>query len=574
MIKAGLKARIDEISELIFQVANGNFDYTIDQSNEGEELDAIIAGVNMLGEELKTSTVSRDHVQSMFDGVIDMILVMDLDMRVTKVNDACTHALGKKEEELNGLMVTELIAEDTNQIGLIKKIKQQLNDSGKYQGAELYFRKLSGDIIPTSSSFSYLKNTKGEREAIMIVARDITKIKETEDNLIRAKEAAEEANQAKGRFLSNMSHEIRTPLNGIIGFTSLLLGTEMKADQREYLEMIRVSSTNLAKLLNDVLDLNKIDLDKLTLEIVPFDFRETIGSNLNPYKHLAKEKGLELNFHIESNVPKVIEADPTKLNQILLNLIGNAIKFTSNGYVDIFFSGSQDGERKFQLNCEVTDSGIGIPESKRETIFETFTQSDNTITRQYGGSGLGLAICKQLTKLMGGEIDVISPPVGKDSGTTFRLMVPVGVGEIAEEKEVANFDGKVKLPEGTRILAVDDNDVNLMLLNKVLEDAGAQVTTAENGKEAVQFAGREDFDMILMDIYMPVMDGLTATALLKANGYERPIIALSANVDKENIQNIYNAGMVDHLQKPFQPGILINKVKGWILKGQNKLNNR
>ncbi|MEP2950319.1 MAG: response regulator [Ekhidna sp.] len=559
-MKKSLQERIEDISALIFEVANGNFDYTIEAAGEDDELDAIISGVNMLGQELKISTVSKDHVQSMYDGVIDPIVVMDLNMNVQKVNGAFTQALGISEGEAKGKYLVELIDLEKTAHD-IAEISNQMQQDGKYQNAELYFKTKDDDTLPTSASFSYLKNANNEHEGIMIVAKDITQIKETEKKLIEAKEAAEEANMAKGRFLSNMSHEIRTPLNGIIGFTDLLKTTETDDAQSEYIEMISNASTNLAKLLNDVLDLNKIDLDRIELEEIPYDFRATFTSNLNPYTYTAKDKGIELTYSFDESVPKIVVGDPTRLNQVLVNLVGNAIKFTQIGFVDITFSSVKKGEEMF-LQCEVADTGIGIPADKQDTIFDTFTQSDNTITRKFGGSGLGLAICKQLVEVMGGEIEVISPSISRSHGTIFKFTIPVKEGK-EEVNHKSGSDSESDQFENLKVLAVDDNNVNLILIKRILEKSGIEVATAINGKEAIQKSKREPFNLVLMDIQMPVMDGLTATKLLRKEGYESPILALSANVDKENIKAIKESGMDDFLQKPFRKPQLIQLLKKW-----------
>lgn len=558
--KESLQRRIDEISELIFEVANGNFDYTIDASKENDELDAIISGVNMLGQELKKSTVSRDHIQSMLDGVIDMILVLDLDMQVEKTNDTYVKTMGFELSMVKGKKLTELI-DLSGDDSLIEDIAKQLKKTGKYSDAELYLKTSEEDTIPTSASFSYLKNVKGDNEGIMIVARDITKIKETEQNLIHAKELAEEANLAKGRFLSNMSHEIRTPLNGIIGFAELLQTGDMSDSQREYVDMICHASTNLAKLLNDVLDLNRIDLDRIELENIPFDFRATFTSNLNPYIFTANEKGVELNYTFDESVPKIVIGDPNRLNQVLVNLVSNAIKFTKIGFVDVSFEGITK-DNQDHLKCEVTDTGIGIPKEKQEQIFEAFTQSDNSITRNFGGSGLGLAICKQLIDLMGGDIEVDSPLNGSH-GTTFRFTIPIKAG-VEKKNARSNDDFDSSEYSDVKVLAVDDNKVNLVLIERILEGIGVQVDTASNGKDAVMKAKKTAYDLILMDIQMPVMDGLSASKVLRKEGFDMPILALSANVDKENIQAIRDAGMNDFLQKPFHKPQIMKFLKKWI----------
>ncbi len=558
LIKNTLKKRIEDISTLIFEVANGNFDYTIDPSEDDDELDAIIYGVNMLGQELKTSTVSINHMQSMYDGVIDLMIIMDIEMNIQTVNEAFVQFTGNKNEDVAGKHLAEVVDLSSNR-DLLIKINKQLTESGKFHNAEIIFKTEDG-TLPTSSSFSCLKNANGEQEGIMIVAKDITKIKETEQKLIEAKDAAEEANLSKGRFLSNMSHEIRTPLNGIIGFTDMLKTTNLGEDQAEYVEMISNSGSNLSKLLNDVLDLNKIDLDRLTLEEISYDFKATFTSNLNPYTYTAKEKGITFKYSYDESIPKIVVGDPTRLNQIMVNLVGNAIKFTEKGEVSVHFSTITKDDKQF-LNCEVTDTGIGIPIEKQGVVFERFSQSDNSVTRKFGGSGLGLAISKQLIELMDGEIGITSPPVGKEKGTTFHFHLPLKIGKDVEIETIQNQDFHF---ENVSILAVDDNKVNLVLLERMLSKVGITVTTAMDGQEAIKKAQSEEFDLILMDIQMPVMDGLTAARTLRKHNYKKPILALSANVDTENITRITAAGMEDFLQKPFHRPVLMKLLKKWV----------
>ena len=558
IIKETLKKRIEDISKLIFEVANGNFDYTIDPSDEDDELDAIIYGVNMLGQELKTSTVSINHMQSIYDGVIDMMIMMDNEMNIQTVNDAFTQFTNKNTDQVAGRHLAEIIDLSENR-DILFKVGNELDKTGKFLNAEIVFMTENG-TLPTSSSFSCLKSSSGESEGIMIVAKDITKIKETEQKLIEAKDAAEEANLSKGRFLSNMSHEIRTPLNGIIGFTDMLKTTNLDEDQAEYVEMISNSGSNLSKLLNDVLDLNKMDLDRLTLEEISYDFRATFTSNLNPYTYTAKEKGIVFSYTYDDSIPKIVIGDPTRLNQILVNLVGNGIKFTDKGEVSVHFSTTEENGNQY-LSCSVTDSGIGIPLEKQSVVFDRFSQSDNSITRKYGGSGLGLAISKQLIELMDGTIGIQSPPINKEHGTTFYFNIPLKIGKEAQIEETHNHDFHF---EDVDVLAVDDNKVNLVLLERMLSKVGINVTTAMDGEEAIKKAQANDFDVILMDIQMPVMDGLTAARTLRKSNYKKPILALSANVDTENITRITAAGMEDFLQKPFHRPVLMKLLNKWV----------
>ncbi|MEQ9301887.1 MAG: response regulator [Cyclobacteriaceae bacterium] len=531
-------------------------------SEEDDELDAIISGVNMLGDELKISTVSRDHMQSIYDGVIDMLVIMDCNMVVQKANTAFTQMTGFDNSEVFEQHLQQLLADTQANKDLLNQIDTDLSRNNKFHDAELYFQTKQGTFIPTSSSFSFLLNQNGEKDGIMIIAKDISKTKAAEEELIKAKEAAEEANRAKSAFLSNMSHEIRTPLNGIIGFTDLLLNTNVDEEHREYLKIIKGSGDNLSKLLNDILDLNKIDLDKLVLEEVIFNPRETITSSIQPYRYLASEKGVSFNFDFDDSVPDLIKGDPTRLNQMLLNLVSNALKFTHKGSIDVSFSCTDTQDGLFLFRCEVTDDGIGVAKERQKSVFETFTQSDNSITRKYGGSGLGLAICKQLAHLMQGDIGLESPLKDDGSGSRFWFtisMTRVNVSSI-KRQDVADqlnttFNSTLK------ILAVDDNPLNLLLVEKTLQNLGAIVTKAENGKEALSKTKDERYDVILLDIQMPEMDGITVASILRERNYNHPIIALSANVDEENINRCRAVGINDFIQKPFQREELLKSIK-------------
>ncbi len=561
-MESTIRDRIEEISKLIFEVANGNFAYKIPSSpHDTDELEAIILGVNMLGQELRKSTVSRDYMKRIYDGVIDILIILDSNLKIKAVNHATCELLEYQERELIGRPLEELLSEGTKS-SPFKKIIQDLSISGQSKDRELHFIAKSGNELPTSTSFSTLENKNEEEKEVMIIAKDISQLKATELALRKARDQAEEANKSKGRFLSNMSHEIRTPLNGILGFSELLKNTAATKIQKEYLSLIHSSGETLAKLLNDVLDLNKMDLDKLVIEKVPFDFRYNVDSNLNPYKYLAKEKNLTFDFKVDESVPEIVISDPTRINQIIINFVSNSMKFTEEGSIHLGFKAIRK-EGMLLLHGEVTDTGIGVPPDKRDTIFETFTQSDSSTTRKYGGSGLGLAICRQLVGLMDGQIGVDSPISENQRGSKFWFTIPVEAGEKSNKSDKDHLEADFKLEENKKILVVDDNNVNLLLIKKMLMSAGAKVTSAIHGKDAIEKVHNDEFDMIFMDIQMPVMDGFDATIELRKQGYEKPILALSANVDKENIEKCLTVGMNDYLQKPYHKKQLMGLLEKW-----------
>lgn len=560
-----LQERIEEIITLIAEVANGNFDYEIDASETGDELDAIISGISMLGQELKSSTVSRDFMQSIYRGVVDMLLILNTDFTIRNVNEAYEELLGYREDELKGLHLSELVHERDKPA--LMKLLGQFQDRGKCLNVELLLNAKQEYAVPASCSFSCLMNNEKKVDGILVIAKDITEIKKKERELEEAKTKAEAASEAKSSFLSSMSHEIRTPLNGVMGFTGLLMETDLSESQAQYVHLIKTSGTTLTRLLNDILDLHRIESDKLFLEMIPFHIRESISSNLGPYKQLAQNKNISFTYSFSESLPAVVLGDPTRIGQVLINLVSNAIKFTERGGVRVFIDAEDIAEEHgaFQLKCTVTDTGIGIPEEKQSLIFDSFTQADQSFTRNYGGSGLGLAISRKLAGLMQGGLGVVSPLPGQSNGACFWFTVPLKPVLSQESSSThADTDTEFKLQKGTQILVVDDNALNVMLMEDVLENLGATVTTAQGGKEAIETAQSKSFDLVFMDVEMPNMNGLEATMLLRNLNFSSPIIAFSANAYKDDIQKSIKAGMNDHLCKPFDRDELIKLLKKWI----------
>jgi PAS domain S-box-containing protein len=555
-----LNDRIEEITTLIAEVANGNFDYQMEASASGDELDAIISGVSMLGQELKNSTVSRDFMQSIYQGVVDMLLILNNDFTVRNVNEAFEELTGFKEAELQSQPLAIFVQQHDNPA--LFTLLEQFKTAGKCLNEELLFTTKQQNKLPTSCSFSYLKNSTQEKDGILIIAKDITKLKQTEQELKEAKNKAEAANEAKSNFLSTMSHEIRTPMNAVIGFTHLLLNNEPRPDQQEYLKVLKFSADNLLTLINDILDFSKIEAGKIEFEKIPFNPRKLINDICESFHQVALEKGLKLKLLLDQELPRELLGDPVRLSQILTNLISNAIKFTKVGRVIISADVSNQDEFQANIDFKVKDSGIGIPANKLDIIFESFTQAKSDTTREFGGSGLGLSIIKHLLKLQGSDIQVESK-AGQGSTFYFNLSFSKSSPQLTSNTEQPIIATPKSL-KGIRILIAEDNQINIFLVKQFLNQWEIEYDVAENGMLALELAKANDYHLILMDLQMPVMDGYDTTLAirrLEGEKYQQvPIIALTASAMMDIQDRAFEVGMNDYLSKPFNPDKLYNRI--------------
>jgi len=394
----------------------------------------------------------------------------------------------------------------------------------------------------------------------------------------KEKEVAERTAFLKHQFMANMSHEIRTPMNAIVGMTRLLLSKEPKPDQLRYLNAIQMSADNLLVIINDILDLSKIEAGKIQMEHVDFTLREVLQSVRDMFMLKAEDKGIELRLTVGDDLPKRLVGDPTRLNQVLVNLVGNAVKFTDKGYVELKTT-LREKTGKVWVQFDVVDTGIGISADYVDTIFESFTQAGTDVARRFGGTGLGLTISRQLVTLMGGDIFVRSE---LQKGTTFTAVIPLDVAEVQEFEKKDNMldEAAMKRLNALTVLLVEDNDFNRMVAEDTLKEMIPSLTLdiAVNGAEAVDRLKRDTYDIVLMDIQMPVMGGVEATKLIRSTLPEPArsvkIIAMTANVLQEDVQQYFDAGMDAYISKPFHADELMLKMDAVMAGLQPVTNNQ
>jgi CheY-like chemotaxis protein len=406
----------------------------------------------------------------------------------------------------------------------------------------------------------YIPKPFSKEELLARVNLHLT-LRKTQEELIRSKEMAEAADQAKSTFLANMSHEIRTPMNGIIGMVDILKRTPLTQEQLEFLEIIEISGENLLAIINDILDFSKIEAGFINFESIRFYLNYEVGEVIKMLKYKADQKNLKLSYTIAPNVPEMIIGDPLRLKQVLINLCNNSIKFTSQGFVKIRIEVASSSENKIRLKFEVEDSGIGISTANQLKLFKSFTQADSSTTRKFGGTGLGLVISKNLVELMNGNIGVISE---EGKGATFYFDCEFGMVAqnltVSEDIEINKTDlSTAKLS----ILLAEDNIIvqKVVILN--LKKLGHKISVAANGIEAVEMFKKETFDLILMDIQMPEMDGVEATILIREWEQKNnvinpiPIVAMTANTLRSDKEHFIEVGMNDYLGKPFNNAELV-----------------
>jgi PAS domain S-box-containing protein len=426
-----------------------------------------------------------------------------------------------------------------------------------------------GKRVPLRVNATYITNSKDEVEYAIAVFEDITDIKEAEQKLIEAKKLAEQSGILKEAFLANMSHEIRTPMNAIMGFTDLLLNRNLQTEEKDFVQTIKTSGENLLRIINDVLDVSKIESGTMTFEEHPMSIKELFPSLSSMLIHKAKEKNLELSFEYDHNIPETVLGDPTRLTQIIINLVGNAIKFTQKGSVTVSANVLKEEKESCLIEFSVKDTGIGISDDKLQHIFERFRQAESHTTRYYGGTGLGLSIAKQLVELQNGEITVKSL-VGVGSVFSFTLNFKK-TDKIYNPHPAKNQELNIYELSKKNILLVEDNPINIKFVLSLFADYNMKADIAENGKQALEKIKTKLYDIVLMDIEMPEMNGYETTKVIR-NEFKNnvPIIAMTANAMAGEREKCLQIGMNDYISKPIKAELLFEKMFNEVIVNHHK----
>ena len=549
-------------------------------------------------------TINRhesQYARSLIEASLDPLITISTKGKITDMNEALANVTGMTREQLTGTDFFDYFTEPQK----AREVYQEVFANGSVADSPLTLRHGNGKLTDVLFNGSVYKDGRGNVLGVVVVARDVTDQKRIATELTEAKVSAEQATKvaeeaqikaedaakiaesatkiaedatkiaedatkiaedavkAKQQFLSNMSHEIRTPMNAIIGFTKVLLKTELTARQKEYLTAIKMSGDALIVLINDILDLAKVDAGKMTFEQTPFKMSLSISAMLHLFETKIQEKNLKLVKEYDDRIPDVLVGDPVRLHQIILNLVSNAVKFTSRGSITVSVHLLSEDEEKVTIEFAVTDTGIGISESKLDNIFENFQQATSGTSRLYGGTGLGLAIVKQLVEPQGGSVHVKSK-VNEGSTFSFTLSFQKTNAEAESEAEIVESDAAIK---NIRVLVAEDIALNQLLMKTILDDFGFERDIADNGKIAIEKLQTTPYDIILMDLQMPEMNGFEATDYIRNTMNSKiPIIALTADVTTVDLAKCKAVGMNDYIAKPVDERLLYSKIIGLIKK--------
>ncbi|GAB5533985.1 MAG: hypothetical protein Rubg2KO_02340 [Rubricoccaceae bacterium] len=525
-ISRTLGRRLANIREGARAIGDGELDHRIGDTSS-DEIGFLARALDDTARALSQSTVSGDHVETILDSIADALGVVDENGLVTRVNQATAELMGREQEDIIGMPIHKLFSAQADDLATFIG---ELAGNDKVVGFETNFLRDDGSKVPVRISAAKLRAADGAPRGLVCVVQDVTSVRRAHAQLVASKEAAEEATRAKSEFLANMSHEIRTPLNGVIGMTGHLLDTTLNPEQLEFASIIRTSGEGLMSIINDVLDFSKIEAGMMDLEEQPFELRACLEDAIDLVAYRAAEKEVELAYLVADDVPFKVRGDATRIRQVVVNLLANAVKFTDHGEVVLEVSGCDPGDAfalatggDMALHLRVQDTGIGIPADRLDSLFDEFTQADTSTTRKYGGTGLGLAIANRLVEAMGGRLWAESE-VGV--GSTFHVMVPVeplpDVGPGVSCKGIGAFCGE-------RLLIVDDNQTNRRILTLQSEKWGLESVAASSADAALTALEAEGpFAAAILDYQMPETDGAELAMEIARRQPDLPLIMLSS----------------------------------------------
>ena len=540
------------------------------RESANKELEAFSNSVKLLSQ----------YSLSLIEASLDPLITISAQGKITDMNEALANITGITREKLTGTDFLDYFTEPQK----AREVYQEVFAKGSVADYPLTIRHKDGKLTDVLFNGSVYKDGRGNVTGVVVVARDITDQKRIATELTEAKvfaelatkiaekakikaenatRIAENAVKSKQQFLSNMSHEIRTPMNSIIGFTKVVLRTELTAKQKEYLTAIKMSGDTLIVLINDILDLAKVDAGKMTFEHTPFKMASSISAMLHLFETKTQEKNLMLIKEYDEKIPEVLVGDPVRLHQIILNLVSNAVKFTIKGKIIVGVHLVSEDEESVNIEFSVKDTGIGIAENKIEKIFENFQQASSGTSRMYGGTGLGLAIVKQLVEPQGGRITVKSKI---NQGSTFSFILPFKKtnAEAEIETEIVELDKK---NTSIKVLVAEDIALNQLLMKTLLDDFGFECDIAENGAIAIEKLKTQSYDIILMDLQMPEINGFEATEYIRNKlNSDIPIIALTADVTTVDLAKCKSVGMNDYIAKPADERLLYSKIVSLVKK--------
>lgn len=533
------------------------------------------------------STKESQYTRSLIEASLDPLVTISTKGKIMDMNEALANITGMTREKLTGTDFLDYFTEPQK----AREVYQEVFARGSVAGSPLTLRHIDGKLTDVLFNGSVYKDNQGNVMGVVVVARDVTEQKRIAEELTEAivfaelatgiaeeakvkadcaRKIAEDAVKAKQQFLSNMSHEIRTPMNAIIGFTKVVLKTELSPKQKEYLTAIKTSGDALIVLINDILDLAKVDAGKMVFEQTPFKMALSIAAMLHLFEPKIQEKNLKLIKAYDERIPRVLLGDPVRLHQIILNLVSNAVKFTKEGTITVGVRLLEEDDEKVNIEFSVSDTGIGIGEDKMSGIFENFQQATSETSRIFGGTGLGLAIVKQLVESQGGTINVNSKI---EEGSDFRFSLSFKKTDAEAEAE-AILEQAIPEIRNVKVLVVEDIALNQLLMRTLLDDFGFACDIATNGKIAIEKLKNTHYDIILMDLQMPEMNGFEATEHIRTKlKLKIPIIALTADVTTADLARCKEVGMDDYISKPVDERLLQSKIILFLTRATLKQND-